>query len=133
MLKTLTYTSDACGELDGAVLERIHRSALTLNPLDGITGLLVFNGSSFLQLVEGSLEAVDALVDRLRADARHANFVVRDERFVEDRSFPDWTMALVRVSVGRFDARVGIERVLPPTVSEQTRSLILAMSDLISR
>ena len=132
MLKTLTYTSDARGDVDADELERILRSAMTLNPLDGITGLLVFNGRSFVQIVEGAPEAIDDLVERLKADPRHANFRVRDEREVEARSFPDWTMSMVRVSIGRFEARSDIERALPPSVSPETRTLILDMADLIS-
>lgn len=132
MLKTLTYTSEARGDVDEVELERILRSAVTLNPLDGVTGLLVFNGSAFVQIVEGGAEAIDDLVQRVRADERHVNFQVRDERFVEHRSFPDWSMSMVRVSVGRFEAREDIERALPPTVSEETRLLVLRMADLIS-
>ena len=132
MLKTLTYTSEARGDVDEVELERILRSAITLNPLDGVTGLLVFNGSAFVQIVEGGAEAIDDLVQRVRADPRHVNFQVRDERFVEHRSFPDWSMSMVRVSVGRFEAREDIERALPPTVSEETRLLVLRMADLIS-
>ena len=132
MFKTLTYTSEARSGVDADELERILRSAMTLNPLDGITGLLVFNGRAFVQIVEGAPDAIDHLVERLKADPRHVDFTIRDERLVDARSFPDWSMSLVRVSVGRFEARDDIERALPPSVSPATRSLVHDMTDLIS-
>lgn len=131
-LKTLTYTSEAKVGLDADALERIHASAMTLNALDGVTGLLVFNGACFLQTVEGAPEAIDDLVDRLRQDPRHFDFLVRDDRAVESRSFPDWSMALVRVSRGRFEAREDIERALPATATDATRAILARMADLIS-
>ena len=63
-LKSLTYTSLARLDLNGDDLHAIHRSALNLNALDGITGLLVFNGTHFLQIVEGAEPAIDDLMGR---------------------------------------------------------------------
>jgi len=65
-LKTLTYTSRARLDLSAQDLADIHESARHLNALDGITGLLVFDGTRFLQIIEGSEEAIDDLVERLR-------------------------------------------------------------------
>ena len=53
-LTSLTYTSLARLDLQTSDLEDIHRSARELNALDGITGLLVFNGTHFLQIIEGA-------------------------------------------------------------------------------
>ena len=88
-LKSLTYTSLARPDLDSDDLNAIHRIARELNSLDGITGLLVFNGTHFLQIVEGAAPAIDDLLARLRRDPRHFGLEVRDERTVEARSFPD--------------------------------------------
>jgi hypothetical protein len=127
-LKTLTYTSRARLDLSAGDLAAIHDSARHLNALDGITGLLVFDGTRFLQIVEGSEEAVDSLFDRLRADPRHSALEVRDERFVEARSFPDWSMELVRVSAGYLKARSEVETMLPAYVTAPVRDLVLTMS-----
>lgn len=127
-LKTLTYTSRASLDLSAADLAAIHDSARHLNALDGITGLLVFDGVRFLQIVEGSEEAVDSLLDRLRADPRHSAIEVRDERLVEERSFPDWSMELVRVTAGYLTARDEVETMLPAYVAAPVRDLVLTMS-----
>jgi hypothetical protein len=127
-LKTLTYTSRARLDLGDEELAQIHETARHLNALDGISGLLLFDGSRFLQIVEGAEDAVDNLVERLRMDPRHSAFELRDERYVERRSFPDWSMELVRVSAGYGNVREEVRAALPDAVSEPVRELVLRMS-----
>ena len=131
-LKTLTYTSRARLDLSARDLADIHQAARHLNVLDGITGLLVFDGNRFLQIVEGAEEAVDALLARIRRDPRHAAIEIRDERVVERRSFPDWSMELVRVSAGYLRARSELSGVLPVEVSPAVQDLVLRMSDAMA-
>lgn len=131
-LTSLTYTSLARLDLQSSDLENIHRSARELNALDGITGLLVFNGTHFLQIVEGAHDAIEDLLDRLRRDPRHTGLEVRDERRIDKRSFPDWAMELVRVNASYFKARETITERLPETVRESIRLRLFRMTELIS-
>jgi len=131
-LKTLTYTSRARLDLTDADLEQIHQTARHLNTLDGITGLLVFDGSRFLQIIEGTEAAIDDLVERLRRDGRHSAFEVRDERVVQKKSFSGWSMQLVRVSSGYRSARSELASLLPEETSAEVRELALRMSDELS-
>jgi hypothetical protein len=127
-LKTLTYTSRARLDLDDGDLAAIHDTARHLNALDGMSGLLLFDGARFLQIVEGAEDAVDNLVERLRMDPRHSAFEVRDERYVEQRSFADWSMEMVRVSAGYRNAREEVGAALPDAVSAPVRELVIRMS-----
>ena len=131
-LKSLTYTSLARLDLTAADLEAIHRTALEVNALDGISGLLIFNGTHFLQIVEGAPDAVDELVERLRRDPRHSALEVRDERTVTQRSFPGWSMELVRVSASYFEAKDTIADRLPDAVDGAVRERVLRMTEDIS-
>lgn len=131
-LVSLTYTSLARLDLTAADLEAIHRTAREFNALDGVSGLLVFNGTHFLQIVEGSESAIDDLLDRLRRDQRHSGLEVRDRRAIGERSFPDWSMELIRVSARSFDARETIADRLPPSLPDNVREEVLARTDLIS-
>ena len=63
-LTSVTYTSLARLDLQTSDLENIHRVAREANALEGITGLLVFNGTHFLQIIEGSEAAIDDLVEK---------------------------------------------------------------------
>ena len=118
-LTSVTYTSLARLDLQASDLEAIHRTAREKNALDGITGLLVFNGTHFLQIIEGS-------------DPRHNGFEIRDRRKVDARSFPDWSMELVRVNAGYFEARDTITDRLPDTVPVAIQARLLRMTELIS-
>ena len=131
-LKSLTYTSFAGLDLQARDLEEIHRTARNANALEGITGLLIFNGTHFLQIVEGSRDAIEDLLERLRRDPRHSGLEVRDERKIQARSFPDWSMELVRVNAGYFDARDTIADRLPETVPEEIQLRLFRMTELIS-
>ena len=131
-LKTLAYTSRARLDLLTSDLNDIHETARHLNALDGVTGLLLFDGVRFLQIIEGSETAIDSLVQRLRRDPRHSAFEVRDERLVSARSFPAWSMELLRVSTGYRNARTEVESILPSDLPEPVRALIMRMTGEMS-
>ena len=131
-LKALTYTSLASLDLASADLEDIHCTAIELNALDGVTGILVFNGTHFLQIIEGADTAIDDLLERLRRDHRHSGLEVRDERKIESRSFPDWSMELVRVSASYFEARESIADRIPDSVDGDVRKHLDRMTQSIS-
>jgi hypothetical protein len=131
-LKSLTYTSRARLDLSDKDLSDIHESARHLNALDGVTGLLVFDGVRFLQIIEGPEDSIDKLVERLRRDRRHSAFEIRDEHVIDSRSFPDWSMELVRVSAGFREARIAISSILPETTSPTVRDIASRMADDLS-
>lgn len=132
MLKSLTYTSLARLDLEAEDLEAIHRSAREHNVLDGITGLLIFNGTHFLQIVEGPSLRIAALLERLRRDPRHSGLEVRDERAIDQRSFGDWSMELVRVSASYFEAKQTVAERLPEATSPDVRDRVVRMTEAIS-
>jgi hypothetical protein len=131
-LTTVTYTSLARLDLTDGDLSDIHQTARHLNALDGVTGLLLFDGRRFMQIIEGAEEAIDALVERLRRDPRHSAFEIRDERAVAGRSFPDWSMELLRVSAGFRQARSEVGSILPDRTAPQVRDLALRMTEELS-
>jgi hypothetical protein len=131
-LKSLTYTSLARLDLDSSDIEAIHRTAREVNALEGITGLLIFNGTHFLQIVEGAPQAVDDLVERLRRDSRHSALEIRDERQIAERSFPDWSMELVRVSGSCFETKETVSDRLPQGLAEPVRDRVIRMTEAIS-
>lgn len=131
-LKSLTYTSLARLDLQASDLEAIHRTAREVNALEGITGLLIFNGTHFLQIIEGAPNAIDDLIERLRRDPRHHGFQVRDEREIEQRNFPDWSMEMVRVSASYFEAKDTVSDRLPDGTASDVRDRVIRMTEEIS-
>ena len=131
-LTSVTYTSLARHDLRSSDLEDIHRSARERNARDDVTGLMVFNGTHFLQIVEGSEAAIGALVERVRKDPRHTGFEIRDRQKVAARGFPGWPLELIRVNASYFAARDTISDRLPDTVPQAIRARLLRMTELIS-
>lgn len=131
-LKSLTYTSQAQPGLSDRDVGDIHVASRHLNALDGISGVLIFDGVSFLQIIEGVADAIDSLAERLRRDGRHVDFMVRDERVIDNRSFSDWSMNLVRVTAGYEDAWTQIAPVLPEGTTREVRELLYRMTDQLS-
>ena len=126
-IKTVTYTSFASLDLTARDLVEIHQAAKRLNALDGITGLLIFNGTRFLQIIEGDEAAIDELIERLRRDRRHSAFEIRDARFVGQRAFPDWSMELVQVNASYLLACDEITAALPRNLPARVSGLIHKM------
>lgn len=127
-LKSVTYTSWARPNFSEEDLESILRSARTNNPMDGISGLLIFNGGAFLQILEGGETAVDEMVQRLSTDPRHFNLFIRSEQRIAERAFPDWSMAYLRVDNGEFVGEQTVQQAFKRNVPEATRNVIKALT-----
>ena len=132
-LKSLTYTSVARPDLQPADIAAIHHVSLDLNALEGITGILIYNGERFLQVIEGARNAIDDLLRRLLADDRHSQVKVEDERHIAEREFADWTMKLAQVSISYLEAQKDIVRELPGALPNSVRSRVLELTAGISR
>ena len=71
----------------------IARDARGRNSLDGITGLLVFDGEGFAQFVEGPSPAVASLHDRIALDKRHVDVLTLWHGPLDGaRRFPNWRL-----------------------------------------
>jgi hypothetical protein len=95
------------------------------NPARGITGLLLFNGRNFLQLLEGEEGEVAALMDRITADPRHAGVSVLDRRTIDQRACPDWAMKRVLIAESLASRREMLERDLPHGLDPEVRKMIV--------
>ena len=128
-LKSLMYVSRARPDLTTDDVRAIHRIARTLNALDGVTGLLLYNGVTFMQVVEGAQSAIDDLMRRLVADQRHSQIKIVDERLIEQRSFPEWAMKLMRIGADYPEAQQDLAVELPPHLPEPIRQQIITMTE----
>ena len=95
-LARLVYVSQKTGNCSVSDLTQILDVARAHNRQKGITGLLCFNGHSFLQVLEGPPEAVNALYNRIVRDSRHseARLLAYDDT-IEAPIFRDWSMGYV--------------------------------------
>ena len=59
--------------------------------------MLIYNGSSFFQLLEGRKETVEDLFGRIKTDDRHIEIKRYHSGAIEHRSFETWAMAYRRL------------------------------------
>jgi Sensors of blue-light using FAD len=111
----LIYFSERPPESTLSVIEIICEDAFERNRADGVTGLLVYNHTMFLQFIEGPKDAVKNCYARIERDNRHSSPVVIWEHFSEERTFPDG--AAMRIEAG----------------SNERFASMLALSDLESK
>lgn len=64
------------------------------NSAVNVTGILHYNGSYFLQVLEGGRAEVSAIYHRIAADPRHINIILMSCSDVRERIFPTWSMGL---------------------------------------
>jgi hypothetical protein len=95
------------------------------NPQRGITGLLLFNGRNFLQLLEGEEGEVAALMQTITADPRHSGVSVLDRRSITARSCPDWAMNRVMIAESIDSRRDMLESDLPRGLDPEVRKMIV--------
>jgi hypothetical protein len=130
-LKILTYTSWARAGIRPDEVDAILESARINNPLDGITGVLIFNGTAFMQILEGSEAAIDGLRARLERDPRHSNMSVRDTRLIEARTFPTWSMAYLRLESGEFHGKEEVVTALSRELPKPVRNIVMGLTQSV--
>ena len=74
-----------------AILNLLNRSREN-NAKLGITGLLLYKDGNFMQVIEGSEEAINKLVEKIYDDPRHHGIITLLNGYKEHREFPDWSM-----------------------------------------
>lgn len=83
----------------GLGLENAVRSILEAsrrnNVAADVTGALMFNAGCFAQVLEGPLDALEAIFERIQQDERHSNVAIVSSGPAENRRFPEWSMAFV--------------------------------------
>lgn len=124
-LQSLTYISRAADGLTDDDVFNIYKTAMEYNSLDGVTGLLIFDGTCFMQIIEGSQTALDALLLRMSRDARHQALDIIDKRAITVRSFADWSMKLVRVDRAHMKGVDNLAGELGPRVAPEIRAMLL--------
>jgi hypothetical protein len=90
----LIYFSTARLGLGPADLENILSRAVAYNLSRGVTGILLFNGLNFLQVLEGPRHAVEELYEKIGQDARHTGVALIKTEEVSALSYPEWGMKL---------------------------------------
>ncbi|MHC4216779.1 MAG: diguanylate phosphodiesterase, partial [Planctomycetota bacterium] len=103
----LIYGSAAKYSFSRSDLTNLLINARRNNVQLGVTGILLYSGGSFFQVLEGESETVDKLFAKIMGDERHKHVTVIIRESIAKRSFSDWTMAYTDISPQEADTIIG--------------------------
>lgn len=136
-LISLTYISAAPRNLSPMALIDILETSRRKNPANNVTGLLVFQNSIFVQVLEGDERDVDATFQRIEKDERHQNVKVIERVSIERRAFPGWSMGFKNLDA--MDAKEAgnlrefLNNPLTPTNAYQRPDMIVRLVETIKQ
>jgi hypothetical protein len=106
----LMYRSRQAYEMKAADMVKLLFDARAFNRDNGITGLLLYHGGRFMQLLEGEQRQVQRLYRKISEDARHRDVMIEVDVPADRRLFPDWQMGYAEVpEMDGFPALAGAE------------------------
>ncbi len=129
MVYQLIYTSSATEALNDAAMRELAMIANYRNAEIGITGMLLFNEGSILQVLEGEETTVKMLFEFIKNDTRHTGAMILIERHCENREFSKWFMGYRNITdAGNVEAmfkltQESLTEVLPPVPSPELATL----------
>ena len=94
---SLVYASSAIEYLGESALSAILEASSKHNETCDLTGILAYRDSRFIQVLEGSPEAIQETMHRIRNDSRHHHVNVLLEQTISERLFGLWSMAFPEV------------------------------------
>jgi hypothetical protein len=101
MIRLLYYSQATPGIQDQEVRD-ILQTARRNNPGLGLTGVLVYGGGLFVQLLEGPEAAVLRQYVKILDDRRHGNCQIIHISPAEERMFQDWSMGAIEADPHEF-------------------------------
>jgi Sensors of blue-light using FAD len=130
MFRQVTYISTA-RQPGPSLLADIERSAMRRNGALDLTGVLLFDGVRFLQVIEGPAEAMEPMLARIADDDRHFGMVMLRDVMVEARGFGGWAMLCKRVSEDQHGL-LDLLRPLMRDADRTTRALFESFAEIRS-
>lgn len=127
----LTYVSTAARSLTAQDLRALVEAAGDKNRRLGITGVLLFNDSNFLQTLEGDRTAIEGLMQAIRNDPRHTGLIVIGSEEDATRAFEGWSLNGILVRNVATMAGNDLDKLaLPARVPDALRQLYHSFSSL---
>ncbi len=107
-IRELVYMSEARPDITDDDIANIVETCRKKNKGRDITGLLVYAGGVFVQILEGEEATVGTLFDSIATDARHHDAEVISDQIVDQRRFPKWSMGFIETDPAQIGHRIGM-------------------------
>ncbi len=99
----IVYRSKAAHDFVLSDVEQLHTQAQSKNANNNITGVLLFDGLYFLQIIEGEKEGIEQLFANIKSDSRHVDVEQLWSQYsneIDQRTFANWSMGFVKANEG---------------------------------
>ncbi|MDD7945647.1 BLUF domain-containing protein [Microbacterium sp. NE2HP2] len=106
-LLSILYTSNARAPFGDDDLAALLAQSRASNAARDLTGMLLYRGGRFVQVLEGPEPAVRDLLTTIRQDSRHSDMRVLIEQPIAHREFREWTMGYQPIAETTGDAPTG--------------------------
>ena len=97
-MKQIIYISSAVRKMDDDELLDILKTSREKNKKNDISGMLLYDNGSFIQVLEGEDSLVDNTFISIQNDERHNNIMVMQNKYVDSREFVNWSMGFENIS-----------------------------------
>lgn len=95
MLHAICYISNSVDLWQARPLENLFILSKIQNVFRNVTGLLLYNEGTFLQVVEGGKDTIAVLLSKIKRDKRHNQITVMFDRPIKHRIFKSFQTGLV--------------------------------------
>lgn len=95
VLYQIGYTSRSISNGTNDDLGALCKKSTDHNQAIGVTGLLVYDGVRFMQVIEGDEVAVRHLMEIIASDVRHDKIVYMIKEATDERAFKRWGLACI--------------------------------------
>lgn len=92
-LVQLLYCSTPTSKFSISDIDTILERCSKNNPARDVTGFLIFDGKTFVQLLEGPTDSVKEIIEKINGDERHENIRILVHEPTGSRHFGAWFMA----------------------------------------
>ena len=128
---SVIYVSNVAPGFDDSDLESLVSQAAAINKKNNLTGMLVYNGRHFMQLLEGKTRRVEQTLERIARDNRHNDIVVIRREVDKPRECPDWSMRSFTVPLTGAGATDVVFQSLPEGFRDDTRVVFTSFASMI--
>ncbi len=122
-MRSVIYASTATRLLDPTEQMALEAQSEGRNAMLGLTGLLLYNGHCFLQLLEGDADPLQTVMASIARDSRHRAITILRNEPCAAAECPGWAMRLLVTPLARTGSMDRFVRELPMTMALATRQM----------
>ena len=97
-LVRLIYVSSATEMLSDEILDSILESSVRHNAPQNVTGMLLYCGGNFMQVLEGEESEITETYNRICIDPRHHDVFMLSREKIKEKDFSAWSMGFHRIT-----------------------------------